>query len=989
MKRFATLSGASFVVGALLLYVWWSSSRPLDRAAADRLLQIAIADADNGRVDTARLHLARILADCPDHHRAREVQAAMFVNLRLPREASDAIAALPDNYLADRFDESLSLAKFMTSFGFLYEGETFLRRLQAIQPDNPIIRKELLRCLRISGENHAAAELLHQALRDQNRKVEISDLLMATAPRRLWTTDEDVKFMKRVGQRNDDPLTLLGYARREIEDGRPAAALNVLPRVLARRPDWQPALTLMALGNWQLGKDEEWRRVMSGWDPATLDDADAWFAWGVWERQHGNFESAARCFGEALQRDPKHVGASSQLVVVLRELELESEAVEWKVYAERLAQVEMNCIDYAGFKLKPDGLRTIADECELLGWHVESLAWHRFAKEQWPAIDWPMPAENTGSPASVVGKEDAWSPAPSALALRRYPLPHRLDSPSTVSPPADAVTVDASGWKLDDEAAELGIRFRFANGLDPQRRRAYMFEFVGPGIGVLDYDGDGWPDLHLTQGAPWPVRPEETSLRDELFRNRGDGTFASVAEAARLGEPGYSQGPAVGDLNGDGFPDVFVCNIGPNRCYRNNGDGTFTEITAETGLAADDWSLSAAWADFNDDGLPDLYVVNYLAGKVFEDNCVAADGRPVQCPPMRFPGANDRLYLNRGDGTFQDISAEAGIVLPDAKGMGIVVGRLSNSTRPGIFIANDTTANFLFSQQPEPSSIPRFEELGVVSGIAFGPQGNAESSMGVASGDVNGDGRLDLFVTNFLAETTNLYLQGPGGVFEDQANHFGLNSEGMLTEGWGAQFLDVDADGYLDLFVANGHLSEHGSKAGKMPPHLFRNAAGKKLHAVSSAAVGSYFSRQYLGRSVAVWDWNRDGREDLSVSHVSDPVAVLTNRTENAGHRLGLRLVGVRAARDPIGAQVTLTSGERTLVRELVGGDGYAASNERRLSFGLGPSSASVDIDVDWGGGVVQRFSKLAVDAEYVLVEGRPRATPVRRYDGAEVTEVQ
>lgn len=435
MKRFVTLSGASLVVGALLFYVWWSSSRPLDRAAADRLLQIAIADADNGRVDTAQVHLARILADCPDHHRAREVQATMFVNLRLPQEASDAIAALPDNYLADRFDESLSLAKFMTSFGFLYEGETFLRRLLAIRPDNPIIRKELLRCLRIAGENRAAAGLLHDSLRDRNRKLEISDLLMATAPRRFWATDQDVKFMKRVGQRNDDPLTLLGYARREMEGGRPAAALNVLPRVLARRPDWQSALTLLALGNWQLGNDEEWRRIMSGWDPATLDDADAWFVWGVWERQHKDFESAARCFGEALQRDPKHVGASSQLVVVLRELELESEAVEWNLYAERLAHLETNCIDCSGFKLKPEGIRSIADECEQLGWFVESRAWHRFAKEQWPDIDWPLPTNDVEGRSSPGGKKNAWSDAASALALRRYPLPHRLVASSRTSPP--------------------------------------------------------------------------------------------------------------------------------------------------------------------------------------------------------------------------------------------------------------------------------------------------------------------------------------------------------------------------------------------------------------------------------------------------------------------------------------------------------------------------------------------------------------------------
>lgn len=982
-----TLVVVCLAVGAITLFVWYrrQEGRPLSQAAADRLLRIAVDDADRGRLDYADTHLRRILTDCPEHHLARRMLAEICVKMRRPHEAAAIIAALPDESLGKQFQESLALAKSLASSGFLFEAEPLLQRLIAIRPDQLAVGKELLRCFRISGRNAAAASLLASALHE--RQLELGDLLMITATGRLWASNSDIQFMQQTGHNHDDPLVMTGRARREIEKGQLSTGVSVLQRTLVEQPGWQLAATRLAIANWLLGRDDEWRQAMSDWDPATLNDADGWFVWGVWHRQHKQVETAARCFCEALLRDPKHVGACSLLVTTLRELGFESEPIRLKAIADRMSKIELYCID-VGFKVKPEGVRAIAVECDAVGWHAESRAWNRYGKQTWKQLDWPGQLEEEGGEPGFVTSDNGGPLNRLVLALdfRRYPLPTRFTQVVKPTLRDKIAHIAASSWQLDDEAASLGVEFRFSNGLDPNRKRAYMFEFSGPGIGVLDYDRDGWPDLHLTQGAPWPVQAGNTSIRDELFRNMGDGRFTPVADAAHLGEPNYSQGSAVGDLDSDGFPDVYVCNIGPNRCYRNNGDGTFSEITAATGMAGDDWSLSAAWADFNDDGLPDLYVVNYLTGDVFERACVGDGGRPVQCAPTFFPAADDRLYLNHGDGTFQDISAEAEILIPHGKGMGVAVGRLQDSRQVGVFVANDTTANYLLARKAEAATIPRFEEIGSVVGVAFGPNGSAQSSMGVAAGDVNGDGRLDLFVTNFVHESSNLFVQGPGGLFEDVASQFGLSSGGFRTEGWGAQFLDVDADGHLDLFVANGHLDEKASGLGRMPPHLFRNRGGKKLDLVSSPAVGRYFDGKYLGRSVAVWDWNRDGREDLCVSHVSDPVAILTNRTQDPGHCLSLRLVGVRASRDPIGAQVTLTSGGRTLVRELVAGDGYAASNERRLYFGLDTSTDQVDVAVDWAGGVVQCFSGMAVDAEYVLIEGRPTPVQLWRYGGMAVT---
>lgn len=979
MRRLVILFCLCMVTGVVCAVFWRPSSRPLSRTDADRLLQTAIADANQGRMQVAYDGLQRILTQFPDHYPARVEMATICVYGRRGAEATAAIAAIPDDYLKSHIEKIGLLAKLMTDSGLLFEVEPFLKRILAIKPDHSPTRRQLLRCYRISGENAASAEYVFAALREP--KVELSDLLMATAPLTNWANPDDVKFMKLVGQRNNDPLTMLGYARRMMQSGQQAVAVDVLKRTLARQPDWEPALAQLAIANWQLGREDEWRHVMSHWDPTALNHPNSWFIWGLWQLRQEEFGAAVRCFGEALERDPKHAGAASQLIVPLRKLGRESEAHEWTAYVEDLAQLDLTCLSVGLFEHTPDDVKAIALGCEKLGWRREARAWYRYARQRWPQMPWKEPTTDDNGSESNAGADEL--PQRKLIALldyRRSPLPKPILRPDSNGTSTARPTSNPAPWRIDNEAVELGISFRFENGLPSDRRQAYMFEFSGPGIGVLDYDGDGWPDLEVTQGAPWPVREGDATVRDELFRNLGDGTFAPVAAKAGLDDPGYSQGPAVGDLNGDGFPDVYVCNIGPNRCYVNNGDGTFSDITAKAGTAADDWSLSAAWADFDGDGLLDLYVVNYLAGDALQRGCTGSDGRRIQCAPTMFPAAADRLYLNRGDGTFRDMTEEAGILVPDGKGMGIVVGRLQDSRQVGIFVANDMTSNFLFAPLADTSSRPRFENVGAIGGVAFGPQGTAQSSMGVAAGDVNGDGRLDLFVTNFLAETTNLFLQGPGGVFEDAANRYGLLAGGLLAEGWGTQFLDIDADGRLDLFVANGHLEEF-SAADRMPAQLFRNLNGEKFELVSGTALGKYFGDKYLGRSVALWDWNRDGREDLAVSHVTDPVAVLTNRTEKVGHCLGLRLIGVRAARDPVGAQVKLSTADQILVRELVAGDGYAASNERRLYFGLGASANQVDVEVDWSGEAIQRFSGLDPDVEYLLIEGRTDAVPLRRYD--------
>ena len=364
--------------------------------------------------------------------------------------------------------------------------------------------------------------------------------------------------------------------------------------------------------------------------------------------------------------------------------------------------------------------------------------------------------------------------------------------------------------RFADRAKALGLNFLFHNGADPASGTAYMFELSGGGVGVLDFDGDGWPDLYLTQGCHWPVNDRQTKQLDRLFRNVRGERFEDVTAVAGLVENGLSQSASIGDINADGFQDVYVGNIGANRLWLNNGDGTFRDATESAGVAGDDWTASAAFGDLNGDGLQDLYVVNYLSGPdVYTRKCFhpAGDRVPLQCSPTLFPAAQDRLYQNLGDGRFADVTSEAGIVAPNGKGMAVVMADFDGSRRLNVFVANDTTACFYFMNRvDQPGGPLRFVEQGVQTGLAYDAAGNAKSSMGVAAGHANQDGSLDLFVTYFTRELNNLYLHQLGDVWIDSIRESGLAEPGYAMMGWGTQFLDGDLDGLDDLFVANGDL---------------------------------------------------------------------------------------------------------------------------------------------------------------------------------------
>ncbi|MFH5803796.1 CRTAC1 family protein [Alienimonas sp. DA493] len=557
-------------------------------------------------------------------------------------------------------------------------------------------------------------------------------------------------------------------------------------------------------------------------------------------------------------------------------------------------------------------------------------------------------------------------------------------------PPAFSDATDAAGLRF----TRFDGRTPDADGRIAGGRR--MFEWTGGGVVAFDYDLDGRPDLFFPQGCEWnggnvppssepnPAAPADR--RGRLFRNVDGERFEDVTDAAGLVLTGYGQGAAAGDYDGDGFPDLFVCHVGANRLLRNEGDGTFTDVTTSAGLTphpdGTDWTVSAAIADLNGDGLPDIYEANYLTGRdVYTKVCRTGDDPPRTCSPNGFPAAADRLWLNLGTGRFAEVTDVAGLAV--GPGLGVLVSDLDG--RPGneIYVANDQRPNHLYVREnPAPGGAPRFREVAVTAGVATSGAGESEAGMGLAAADLNADGRPDLFVTNFEGESNTLYqsLSGAGSLlYEDVTRRAGLFEPGYETLGFGAAFLDHDADGDEDLIYVNGHIDDftHRGSPLFMRPALMQNVGNGRFGPVPSAAAGTFFDTPALGRGLARLDWNGDGRAECVVTQLNGHAVLLKNDT-TTGTTVSLRLVGTTGDRDAVGAAVTVTaptsdgmpSGPRT--QWITAGDGYLSGDEKRLTFGLGATlpGAPLEVTVRWPGGATERFAGVTAGGRFLLVQG-------------------
>ncbi len=500
-----------------------------------------------------------------------------------------------------------------------------------------------------------------------------------------------------------------------------------------------------------------------------------------------------------------------------------------------------------------------------------------------------------------------------------------------------------------------------------------MPETTGAGCGFLDYDNDGWMDIYLVNSGGCDFFKPNPPLRNALYHNNRDGTFTDVTERAGVIGGGYGMGVAVGDYDGDGWPDLYVTQYGRSILYHNNGDGTFTDVTEKAGVAAPGWASSAVWFDYDNDGRLDLFVCRFVDFDKSKNKFCGNEhsGERYYCVPTAYEPTPSWLFHNNGDGTFTDVSRDSGIAKVLGKAWGVVATDINNDGRMDLFVANDTTANFLFVNKGN----GKFEEAGIQSGVAYSQEGRPRSGMGVDSADFDQDGWQDLFVTNVDQEMYSIYRNDHDLTFDDLAGTMGMGRLTRLMSGWGVKFFDYDNDGNVDLFIANGHpddkIEEHSSHVTYREPLLLFHNEGGSLKNVGSSA-GPAFRKSLAARGMAIGDFNNDGAIDVLVG-VNDGAPVLLKNVATAGnHWLGVRLVGKKANPDAIGAKITWQSGDLTRSRMKVGGGSYLSSHDPREVLGIGKRTKIDKLEIRWPqpSTRVDTFTDLPIDRYITIVEG-------------------
>ena len=545
---------------------------------------------------------------------------------------------------------------------------------------------------------------------------------------------------------------------------------------------------------------------------------------------------------------------------------------------------------------------------------------------------------------------------------------------------ASAALSAESAIRFRDATEAGGIRFIHTDGSSGRR---YVVETVTCGLGLIDYDGDGWMDIFFLNGGPLPGSPKpERVPTNVLYRNNHDGTFSDVTTRAGVGLPGYGMGCAVADYDNDGDEDIFITNYGAHRLFRNNGDGTFADVTQRAGLAKASFGptccgAGCAFLDYDRDGNVDLFVGNYLEFDASKAQpCVQANV-PVYCSPRTYPKVASRLYHNLGDGTFRDVSEASGIGRYQGYAMGLVCSDFDGDGWTDIYVGNDVVENYLFRNKHDGT----FDEIGLVAGVAVDQYGEPQGSMGSNAGDYDGDGRFDIVVTDYQGQVNTLYrnLGTPGGIlqFRDVTVETGVGAGSRPLVTWGCGFVDFDNDGVRELFTAAGHLQDtveqyDGSTTYKQRSLLFRQRSGRFVD-ITAESAGALL-RAESRRGAVFGDLNNDGKMDIVTLNARARPTLMINETASPDHWVLLKLAGTKSNRSAVGAVARLTAGSRTQVDEVRAGRGYQSAEDLRLHFGLGTNAVIDRLEVRWPNGLEEVRTNLVADRVIRLTEGEAGA---------------
>jgi tetratricopeptide (TPR) repeat protein len=961
------------VIGAGLLALGWALFAQLDAWRARGELRQAQQDLANGRLVAANRRLTGLVA------RRGELGGAAAYWLGVcealggrPDAALRAFARVPERFDFDPLGAYLE-AKANMTHGRLHAAE---RRLEQVQgrggPGRDQARDLLSEIYQIEVRFDDVKSLHHASLaeaEDPTRDLkELSNLDLARTPY------EGLKgALEKAGQlAPQDDRVWLGKARLAIHGGRwdeASAWLRRCREAGADAPVWRAWL------EWGRGSGrpaeavEAARQLGPGrLDPEERLELRAWLA-----QQRGDIDAESSALGRWLQLEPTATRALERLAELAHRAGRPDRVAELR---RRKAEVEKAMEAYRGRLWSEQPLRTAAERAGLA--RLADAAGRRH--EARALYTWALKAD-PGDPSAregLAGRDRGDAERANALSAEVEPWAEPVSPTGPGRPDSGA---RAGGvLSFTDDAEAVGLRFVYDNAETALHQQPEPF---GGGLALLDYDGDGWLDVYCVQGGPFAESSDTGSSPprpgDRLFHNRGDGTFEDLTDRTGIGRfpRGHGHGVAVGDVDNDGRPDVFVTRWRSYALYRNRGDGTFEDVTDAWGLGGRrDWPTSAALADLDGDGDLDLYVCHYAAWDLANPR-ICRDPKTqayLNCNPLDAEALPDHLYRNDG-GRFVDVTDGSGIIDRNGRGLGVVAADLDADGRVDLFVANDSSANFLFRNLGG----MLFEEIAHDAGVAGNASGTYQAGMGVAAGDLDGDGLIDLAVTNFYGESTTYFRNLGQGAFVDASAACGLAVASRRLLGFGVAFLDADNDGRLDLASANGHVNDlRPNYPYLMLAQLLVGGPDGRLIDVSDVA-GAPWRVPRMGRGLVVGDLDNDGRQDVLLLSHNQPLAYLHNRTEG-GRSLTLRLEGRGSNRDAIGARVAVIARGRRLVAWRTGGGSYQSASDPRLHFGLGDAPGVESVEITWPSGHVQRFAGLSAGAGYLLREGRGEPEPLEGY---------
>ncbi|QEF97560.1 ASPIC and UnbV [Stieleria maiorica] len=942
--------------------------KPYDR---DQTIDAAMALVQAGKPDAAAAEFRKVLMADPNDAEVLFRLANLSAQGGNLRDAVEFLDAIPEDHPEAGLPSLGQAADWYLQLQQYDKAESRYRRVLELAGDVPVAHRQLAYLYNRQARRHEAAVHLRALCRLGNIQEDELHALMVLGHAIF---DDPNKPPPR--PRPNYPIGPAATARMLFTANRNVEALETLDESV-RAGDVVPSIMafygLLAI---EAQDTERFGWWLGQFDPSVQEFAEYWAAIGAHLVSQRQFDAAVRALGEALVRDPTNVGAMRRINQALTALGETEQADRWLKRYDTIRDV-VSASNAIGKSPSSDATSvesyaTIADGLDQLHRPLEAATWRIFGAFHRKASREEIESLNQRR-AALFRSDDAFpSPQESVcgIDLGQYPLPE-LEIPTSIadSPPPITPSIDQFPTpKFDDVADAVGLDHTYLVASEQQPYRFALYQSLGGGIAVIDYDLDGAVDLHLAQGgADTPALVGE--LSNQLVRNV-DGRLVDHTEIAGASDKRYSIGLGSGDWNQDGLPDLAVANIGNKVLLINNGDGTFQSRVFDPDPDHEVLTSSIAFGDVTGDSLPDLFSLHYVEDPTMVDRPdMNEKGEILTISPGAFQPGIDSIAVNDGRGGMrhEPVSDSQG----DAStGLGVVIADWDGQVGNEVFVGNDIRANQLWTRSAEGD---RWTNVAAVRGCALGIGGVETASMGIAVADFDGNGMQDIHIANFYLEPVSLFMN-QGGVFEDRCVQYRLHRDSSDVLGFGCQALDYDLDGRPDLAVTNGNIEKAPGEPLLQSPQFFVNL-GRQFQLTAVDDASGYWDGKYLGRGMARLDFNADGRPDMVISHINAPTALMVNRTETPNHFLTLELVGTQSERDAIGAKVEVRQGPRVWTNWIVGGDGYLCHNESTVSFGLGASADDVRVVVTWPNGKRQVFEPIAVDQRLLLIEGEAEPT--------------